>query len=86
VTFTARAKWFRSKLERMITYCKRHRENEVMALRLLRRHFPEDLAKKLFREISPDYHDVSGGYTAVYDLGTVYNQKNKSLVTFSAKK
>jgi large subunit ribosomal protein L17 len=83
VTFTARAKWFRGKVERMITYCKRNPENEVAALRLLRRYFPEDLSKKLYREIAPKYKDVSGGYTSIHKLSQVYNQEEKSLVTFS---
>jgi len=83
VTFTARAKWFRGKVERMITYCKRNPENEVAALRLLRRHFPEDISKKLYREIAPKYKDISGGYTSIHKLSQVYNQEEKSLVTFS---
>ena len=82
-TFTARAKWMRPKMERLITYCKRHKDNEVMALRLLRRYLSEDLAKKLFREIAPKYYDITGGYTAVYELSTVYNQMPKSIVTCS---
>jgi large subunit ribosomal protein L17 len=83
VTFEARAKWFRPKIERMITYCKRNKDNEVAALRLLRKYFPEDLSKKLFREIAPKYYDVNGGYTSIFKLSQVYNQEAKSLVTFS---
>ncbi len=83
VTFNARAKWFRPKIERMITYCKRNKDNEVAALRLLRRHFPEDLSKKLFREIAPKYYDISGGYTSIFKLSQVYNQEAKSLVRFT---
>ncbi|GAB4144677.1 MAG: 50S ribosomal protein L17 [Patescibacteria group bacterium] len=85
ITFTARAKYMRTKMERMITYCKRHKDNEVLALRLLRRYFPEDIAKKIFREIAPKYYEVSGGYTSLHHLSTIYNQKDKSIVTFTEK-
>lgn len=85
VTFSARAKWMRPKMERMITYCKRHQQNEVMAMRLLRQYFPEDVAKKLFREIAPKYYETTGGYTSLHQLSTTYNQKDKSIVTFTEK-
>jgi large subunit ribosomal protein L17 len=83
VTFTTRAKWFRSKLERLITLAKRAGEDRQLAFRKVRPFLSEKVARKLVEEVAPKYNDVAGGYTQLFKLSFDFNDKDKSLVKLS---
>ena len=80
VTFTARAKWFRPKFERLVTLVKRAGDDEVLALRRVRPHLPEEVAKKFVREIVPALKDRQGGYTRLYKVDQDFSTHDKSVV------
>ena len=66
-TTLARAKEVRSVAEKMITIGKNndlHSKRQVLAYVT-----KEDVAKKLFDEISPKYADRNGGYTRIIKVG-----------------
>ena len=66
-TTLTRAKEVRSLAEKMITLGK---ENTLASRReALAFITKEDVVKKLFDVIAPDYADVNGGYTQIYKLG-----------------
>lgn len=66
-TTVTRAKEVRALAEKMITLGK----TNTLASRRAALAFitKEDVVKKLFNEIAPQYEGVSGGYTAIYKLG-----------------
>ena len=66
-TTLTRAKEVRSLTEKMITLGK----DNTLASRRAALAFitKEDVAKKLFDQIAPEYADVNGGYTQIYKLG-----------------
>lgn len=80
VTFTARAKWFRSKFERLITLCKRAGDDSQLAFRRLRPDLSEEDARKMVFEIAPRYKNRAGGYTAIYKLQAEFSDLDKSVV------
>lgn len=66
-TTVTRAKEVRSMTEKMITLGKTsdlHNKRQVLAYVT-----KEDVAKKLFDEISPKYADRNGGYTKIVKIG-----------------
>jgi large subunit ribosomal protein L17 len=66
-TTEMRAKEARRMAEKMITLGKRgdlHARRQALAY-----IFDEDVVKKLFDEIAPDYEDRQGGYTRILKLG-----------------
>ncbi|HAN44196.1 MAG TPA: 50S ribosomal protein L17 [Ruminococcaceae bacterium] len=66
-TTVTRAKEVRAVAEKMITVGKNndlHSKRQVYAFIT-----KEDVAKKLFDEISPKYKDTNGGYTRVIKIG-----------------
>jgi len=66
-TTEMRAKEARRMAEKMITLGKRgdlHARRQALAY-----IFDEDVVKKLFDEIAPDYLDRQGGYTRILKLG-----------------
>jgi large subunit ribosomal protein L17 len=66
-TTVTRAKEVRSVAEKMITIAKNndlHSKRQVLAYVT-----KEDVAKKLFDEISPKYADRNGGYTRIIKIG-----------------
>ncbi len=66
-TTLTRAKEVRSLTEKMITLGKKNTlASRRQALAFITK---EDVVKKLFDEIAPDYADVNGGYTQIYKLG-----------------
>ena len=66
-TTLTRAKEVRSLAEKMITLGK---ENTLASRReALAFITKEDVVKKLFDVIAPDYADINGGYTQIYKLG-----------------
>ena len=66
-TTLTRAKEVRSLTEKMITLGK----DNTLASRRAALAFitKEDVVKKLFDQIAPEYADVNGGYTLIYKLG-----------------
>ena len=66
-TTRTRAKEVRSLTEKMITLGK----DNTLASRRAALAFitKEDVVKKLFDQIAPEYADVNGGYTQIYKLG-----------------
>ena len=66
-TTLTRAKEVRSLAEKMITLGK---ENTLASRRAALAFITkEDVVKKLFDVIAPEYADVNGGYTQIYKLG-----------------
>ncbi len=66
-TTLTRAKEVRSLAEKMITLGK---ENTLASRRAALSFITkEDVVKKLFDVIAPEYADVNGGYTQIYKLG-----------------
>ena len=66
-TTLTRAKEVRSLTEKMITLGK---DNTLASRReALAFITKEDVVKKLFDVIAPDYADINGGYTQIYTLG-----------------
>ena len=66
-TTVTRAKEVRAVAEKMITICKNsdlHSKRQVFAYVT-----KEDVAKKVFDEISPKYADRNGGYTRIVKIG-----------------
>ncbi|NLW40378.1 MAG: 50S ribosomal protein L17 [Tissierellia bacterium] len=66
-TTLTRAKETRRMAEKMITLGKRgdlHARRQVLAY-----IYDEDVVKKLFDEIAPNYADRNGGYTRILKLG-----------------
>jgi large subunit ribosomal protein L17 len=80
VTFTARAKWFRPKFERLVTLVKRAGDNEALAIRRVRPYFSEAISKKLVRDIVPKLKDRNGGYSKLYKVDKDFNTLDKSIV------
>ncbi|NLY70740.1 MAG: 50S ribosomal protein L17 [Clostridiales bacterium] len=67
MTTDTRAKEARKLAEKMITLGKKgdlHARRQAMAFL-----FDEDVVKKLFDEIAPNYADRNGGYTRILKLG-----------------
>lgn len=83
VTFTARAKWFRPKFERLVTLVKRAGEDKVLAIRRVRPHLPETVAKKFVEEVVPKLKDRNGGYTRMYKVDKDFSTHDKSVVLIS---
>ncbi|MBQ8250050.1 MAG: 50S ribosomal protein L17 [Clostridia bacterium] len=66
-TTLTRAKEVRALAEKMITLGKKNTlASRRAALAFITK---EDVVKKLFDVIAPDYEDVNGGYTQIYTLG-----------------
>lgn len=66
-TTVTRAKEVRSMAEKMITIAK---TNDLQAKRQVMAYVTkEDVAKKLFDEISPKYAERNGGYTRIIKIG-----------------
>ncbi len=66
-TTVTRAKELRSVTDKMITLGKK---NTLAARRAALAYITkEDVVKKLFDEIAPNYADRKGGYTQIYKLG-----------------
>ena len=79
-TFTARAKWFRPKFERMVTWCKRAGADTQLAYRRLRPYLSETDSRKMIEEIVPKFSARNGGYTALLKVGEDFNTQDKSVV------
>ena len=64
-TTTARAKYLRSKIEKLVTLAKKQ---DLAKLRYLLSQLPKKSAYKLFNEIAPRYQERPGGYTRIIKL------------------
>ncbi len=80
VTFTARAKWFRPKFERMVTWCKTAGDDTQLAFRRLRPYLSEADSRKMVEVIVPKLKDRVGGYTSLLKLDTEFSTHDKSIV------
>jgi large subunit ribosomal protein L17 len=85
VTFSTRAKWFRSRFERLVTLVKRANGDANLAYRKVRPFLREDAARKLIEEIVPTFSDKVGGYTRVLKLGATFSEHDKSIVQLTNK-
>ncbi len=79
-TFTARAKWFRPKFERLVTLVKKAGEDKNLAFRRLRPYLSETDSRKLIEVIAPKFTERNGGYTRIYKLDQDFSTHDKSLV------
>ena len=82
-TFTARAKWFRAKFERLVTLCKTAGEDKALAYRRVRPYLSEKDSRKLIEEIVPKLVERQGGYTRQYKLGKDFSTLERSLVAIT---
>jgi large subunit ribosomal protein L17 len=80
VTYTARAKWFRPKFERMITWCKTAGDDVQLAYRRLRPYLSESDSRKMIEQIAPRFKTRTGGYTSLLKLDADFNTQDKSIV------
>ncbi|MGC8981560.1 MAG: 50S ribosomal protein L17 [Minisyncoccia bacterium] len=64
-TTTERAKYLRSKIEKLITIAKK---KDLSSLRNLLSKLPKKSAYKLYYEIAPKYEDRNSGYTRIIKL------------------
>lgn len=80
VTFTARAKWFRPKFDRLITLVKNSEGNTKLAYTKIRPFVSEKVARKLIEEIVPTLLDRQGGYTMQIKLFQEFSPHDKSIV------
>ena len=83
VTFTARAKWFRPKFERMVTWCKNAGTDTQLAYRRLRPYLPEADARKMIEEVVPKFTNRNGGYTSQIKISQDFSTHDKSVVMLS---
>jgi large subunit ribosomal protein L17 len=83
ITFTARAKWFRPKFERMVTWVKRAGGDTQLAYRRLRPYLSEADSRKMVEEIAPKFATRVGGYTAQFKLAEDFSTQDKSVVMLS---
>lgn len=79
VTFSTRAKWFRSRFERLVTLVKRSGSDTQLAYSKIRPFLKEENARRLIEVIVPKLNRT-GGYTQVYKLSAPFSDKEKSLV------
>ncbi len=80
VTFTARAKWFRPRFERLVTLCKRAGDNKELAFKKIRPFLSEKDSRRLIEIIVPKLQERNGGYTALLHLDKEFNMNDKSVV------
>lgn len=85
VTFSTRAKWFRSRFERLITLVKRSNGDTQLAFRKIRPFLHEADARKLIEEIAPKFSTRTGGYTQVFKLGASFSDLDKSVVRLTVQ-
>jgi large subunit ribosomal protein L17 len=86
VTFTARAKWFRPKFERLVTLVKSAKGDTKLAYNKVRPFLDEKLSRKLIEEIAPGFEDRNGGYTIQVKVFQEFSPHDKSVVKLSERK
>lgn len=80
LTFTARAKWFRPKFDRLVTLVKSANGNKQLAFTKVRPFLSEKVARKLIEEIVPAMDKRSGGYTIQVKVFQEFSSHDKSIV------
>lgn len=79
-TFTARAKWFRPKFDRMVSLVKRAGEDKQLAYTRLRKYFNEPVARKMIEEVVPSLSSRNSGFTSIIKLHQDFSPHDKSMV------
>ncbi|MBC7472008.1 MAG: 50S ribosomal protein L17 [candidate division SR1 bacterium] len=79
-TFTARAKWFAPKFERLVTHVKKSGDDKALAFRRLRVYLSETDSRKMIDSIVPKLENRNGGYVRILKLDKDFNTKDKSIV------
>jgi large subunit ribosomal protein L17 len=82
-TFTARAKWFSPKFERLVTLVKRSGEDTQLAYRKVRPFLSEKVARKLIEDVVPTLKTREGGYTSILSYSEPFSEHTKSIVTIT---
>lgn len=80
ITFSARAKWFRSFFERLITLAKRADGDQKLIFTRLRKYFDEKTVKVFIEKILPKTLNRNGGYTRIYKIKTPFTNEEKAVV------
>ena len=86
VTFTARAKWFRPKFERLVTLVKSAKGDVKLAYNKVRPFLDEKLSRKLIEDIAPGFEGRNGGYTVQVKVFQEFSPHDKSVVKLSERK
>jgi len=82
-TFTARAKWFSPKFERLVTLVKRAEDDKKLAYTKVRPFLREEVARKLIEEVVPTLKERQGGYTRILKYNKPFTVHDKSIVTIT---
>jgi large subunit ribosomal protein L17 len=80
LTFTARAKWFRPKFDRLVTLVKSAKGDTKLAFHKIRPFLSEKNARKLIEEIVPTLEGRNGGYTLQVKVFQEFSPHDKSIV------
>lgn len=80
LTFTARAKWFRPKFDRLVTLVKSAKGDIQLAYTKVRPFLSEKVARKLIEEIVPTFANRNGGYTTQIKVFQEFSSHDKSIV------
>lgn len=81
VTFSARAKWFRPKFERLVTLVKRSGDDTKLAFSKVRPYLSEKVARELIEKVAPKLLNRDGGYTRIIKLDAPFSEHDKSVVS-----
>ena len=79
-TFTARAKWFAPKFERLVTHVKKAGDDKALAFRRMREYLSEVDSRKMIEEITPKLLTKNGGYVRILKVDKDFNTKDRSIV------
>jgi large subunit ribosomal protein L17 len=82
-TFTARAKWFAPKFQRLVTLVKRAGEDTQLAYRKVRPFLSEAVSRKLIEEVTPKLANRNGGYVSILKYAQPFNEHDRSIVTIT---
>ena len=80
LTFTARAKWFRPKFDRLVTLVKSAKGDTKLAFHKVRPYLSEKVARKLIEEVVPTLEGRNGGYTIQVKVFQEFSPHDKSIV------
>lgn len=81
MTFTARAKWFSPKFQRLVTLVKKSGDDVQLAYRKVRPFLSEKVARKLIEEVVPKLKERNGGYVSILKYNEPFSEHQKSIVT-----
>jgi len=84
ITYTARAKWFRPKFDRLVTNCKKAGENKELAFKYLRQYFSEPVSRKMLEDVVPKLQSRNSGYTRQYHLADNFKTSDQSVVQIAS--